>query len=134
MRNAILRNHLNPVIVQKVAEKARLWSSSYRKDSNRRHLEKQNEDLEKSVTPSLVSTFENSESTRKAVAYIGQLSGAHSLEVNQSIYTLIRDFILTGNYNCKRPPIWSFGQYDNWRVRKSQRDRTRKRGNKSQPA
>ena len=86
---------VNPVIVQKVAEKARLWSSSYRKDSNRRHLEKQNEDLEKLVTPSLVSTFENSESTRKAVAYIGQLSGAHSLEVNQSIYTLIRDFILT---------------------------------------
>lgn len=39
--------------------------------------------------------FENSESARKAIAYIGQLSGAHSLEMNQSIYTLIRDFILT---------------------------------------
>ena len=86
---------VDPVIVQKVAEKARLWSSSYRKDSNRRHLEKQNEDLEKLVTPSMVSTFENSESTRKAVAYIGQLSGANSLQINQSIYTLIRDFILT---------------------------------------
>ena len=43
----------------------------------------------------MVSTFENSESTPKAVAYIGQLSGAHSLQINQSIYTLIRDFILT---------------------------------------
>ena len=86
---------VDPAIVQKVAEKARLWSSSYRKDSNRRHLEKQNEDLEKLVTPSMVSTFENSESTRKAVAYIGQFSGAHSLEMNQSIYTLVRDFILT---------------------------------------
>ena len=86
---------VEPVIVQKLAEKARLWSSSYRKDSNRRHLEKQNEDLAKLVTPSMVSTFENSESTRKAVAYIGQFSGAHSLEMNQSIYTLVRDFILT---------------------------------------
>ena len=86
---------VDPVIVQKVAEKAHLWSSSYRKDSNRRHLEKQNEDLEKLVTPSMVSTFENSESTRKAVANIGQFSGAHSLEMNQLIYTLVRDFILT---------------------------------------
>lgn len=83
------------VIAQKLDEKARLWSSSYRKDSNRRHLEKQNEDLEKLVMPSMVSMFQNSESTQKAVTYIGQLSGAHSLEKSQSIYTPIRDFILT---------------------------------------
>jgi len=43
----------------------------------------------------MVSTFEISESTRKAVTYIGQLGGAHSLVINQSIYTLIRDFIST---------------------------------------
>ena len=86
---------VDPAIVQKVAAKARLWSSSYRKDSNHSHLEKQNEDLEKLVTPDMVSVFENSESARKAVAYIGQLSEAHALEMNQSIYTLIRDFILT---------------------------------------
>ena len=43
----------------------------------------------------MVSQFENSESARTAVAYIGQLSGAHSIQVNQSMYTLIRNFILT---------------------------------------
>ena len=43
----------------------------------------------------MVSQFENSESARTAVAYIGQMSGAHSIQVNQSMYTLIRNFILT---------------------------------------
>ena len=81
--------------IEKIEEKARLQSSSYKKDSNRRHLEKQNEDLQKLVTPEMVSQFENSESARTAVAYIGQMSGAHSIQVNQSMYTLIRNFILT---------------------------------------
>ncbi|XP_068758138.1 uncharacterized protein [Montipora capricornis] len=84
---------VNADTIQKIEEKARLWSSSYKKDSNRRHLE--NEDLEKLVTPEMVSRFERSESVRTAISYIGQLSGAHALEVNQSMYTLIRDFILT---------------------------------------
>ena len=43
----------------------------------------------------MVSQFENSESARTAVAYIGQMSVAHSIEGNQSMYTLIRNFILT---------------------------------------
>ncbi|XP_068670188.1 uncharacterized protein [Montipora foliosa] len=86
---------VNADTIRKIEEKARLWSSSYKKDSNRRHLEKQNEDLEKLVTPEMVSKFERSESARTAISYIGQLSGAHALEVNQSMYTLIRYFILT---------------------------------------
>ena len=48
---------VNADTIQKIEEKARLWSSSYKKDSNRRHLEKQNEDLEKLVTPEMVSKF-----------------------------------------------------------------------------
>ena len=59
------------------------------KDSNRRHLQKQSEDLEKLVTPDMVSMFENSDSARKAVAYIGQFSGAQSLQINQSICTVV---------------------------------------------
>lgn len=85
---------VDAAIIQQVAEKARLWSSSYKKDSNRRHLEKQNEDLENLVTPEMISTFERSESARMAVNYIDELSGAHSLQINQSIYTLIRDYVL----------------------------------------
>lgn len=85
---------VNAAIIQQVAEKARLWTSSYKKDSNRRHLEKQKEDLENLVTPEMISKFERSESARMAVSCIGQLSGAHSLAINQSIYTLIRDYVL----------------------------------------
>jgi len=85
---------VNAAIIQQVAEKARLWSSSYKKDSNRRHLEKQNEDLENLVTPEMIYKFERSESARMAVNYIDELSGAHFLEINQSIYTLIRDYVL----------------------------------------
>ena len=85
---------VDSAITQQVAEKAHLWSSSYKKDSNRRHLEKQNEDLDNLVTPEMVSSLERSESARMAVSYIGELSGPHSREINQAIYTLIRDYIL----------------------------------------
>ena len=78
-----------------IDEKARLWSSSYKKDSQRRHLEKQDEDLPNLVSPEMVAKFEQSEATRRAISLIGQLGGAHSLQVNQAEYTLIRDFILT---------------------------------------
>lgn len=85
---------VNAAIIQQVAEKARLWSSSYKKDSNRRHLEKQNEDLENLVTPEMISKFERSESARMAINYIDKLKEGNTLEINQSIYTLIRDYVL----------------------------------------
>ena len=78
-----------------IDEKARLWSSSYKKDSQRRRLEKQDEDRSNLLSPEMVAKFEQSESTRRAISLIGQLSGAHCLQVNQAEYTLIRDFILT---------------------------------------
>lgn len=46
------------------------------------------------VTPEIISKFERSESAQMAVNYIDELSGAHSLQINQSIYTLIRDYVL----------------------------------------
>lgn len=78
-----------------IDEKARLWSTSYKKDCQRRHLEKQDEDISNLITAEMVTTFEQSESTRRAVSLIGQLSGAHCIQLNQEQYTLIRDFILT---------------------------------------
>ena len=43
----------------------------------------------------MVSTFEKSEAARMAIAYMEQSSDPDaSLEVNQSVYTLVRDFIL----------------------------------------
>ena len=58
-------------------------------------MEKQDEDISNLITAEMVTTFEQSESTRRAVSLIGQLSGAHCIQLNQEQYTLIRDFILT---------------------------------------
>ena len=85
---------VDPALVQQIQEKARLWSMSYKKDSKRRHLEKMSNDLSSLVTPEMVNEYERSEAARSAVAHLEQLSGAHSLQVNQSVYTLVRDFIL----------------------------------------
>ena len=85
---------VDPALVQQIQEKARLWSMSYKKDSKRRHLEKMSIDLSSLVTPEMVNEYERSDAARSAVAHLEQLSGAHSLQVNQSMYTLVRDFIL----------------------------------------
>lgn len=86
---------VNEASVHLIDEKAWLWSSSYKKVSQRRHLEKQDEDLSNLITPEMVTEYEQSESARRAVALISQLSGAHCFQINQAEYTLIRDFILT---------------------------------------
>ena len=83
-----------------IDKKARLWSSSYKKDSQRRHHEKQDEDLSNLTSAEMITKFEQSESTRRAISLINQLSGAHCLEINTLItlitnYTLTRDVILT---------------------------------------
>lgn len=85
---------VDPAFVLQIEEKARLWSSSYKKDSNRRHLQKMNEDLGNLITPEMVSKYECSESARSAISYIGELGSAHSLEVTQPLYTVIRYFVL----------------------------------------
>lgn len=85
---------VDPALVQQIQEKARLWSMSYKKDSKRRHLEKMDNDLSNLVTPEMVNEYERSEAARSAVDLLEQLSGAHSLQVNQSMYTLVRDFVL----------------------------------------
>ena len=71
-----------------------LWSMSYKKDSKRRHLEKMDNDLSNLMTPEMVNEYERSEAARSAVDLLEQPSGAHSLQVNQSMYTLVRDFVL----------------------------------------
>ena len=85
---------VDPALVRQIQGKARLWSMSYRKDSKRRHLEKMSNDLNNLVTPEQINEYERSESARSAVAVLENLSGAHSLQVNQSMYTNVRDYIL----------------------------------------
>ena len=96
---------VNEASAHMIDEKARLWSSSYKKVSQRRHLEKQDEDLSNLITPEMVAEYEQSESARRAVSLINQLSGAHCLQINQAEYTLIRDFILTEIANAHRSGV-----------------------------
>ena len=86
---------VNEASVHLIDGKACLWLSSYKKVSQHRHLEKQDEDLSNLITPEMVAEYEKSESARRAVTLISQLSGTHCLQINQAEYMLIRDFILT---------------------------------------
>lgn len=70
------------------------WSSSFRNSCAKRHWEKMETDLHELITPEQIREFERSEAARNAVTLLGQLSSAHSVEVTQSHYTLIRDFLI----------------------------------------
>lgn len=83
---------VDPVLLCQIQEKARLWSMSFRKDSKRRHLEKMM--IFNLVTPEQINEYECSEVVRSAIAYLEHLSETHSLQVNQSVYTIVRNFIL----------------------------------------
>ena len=52
------------------------------------------EDLHSLISPEHTGEFERSKAARDAICLIGQLSGAHSVVLSQSQYTLIRDFLL----------------------------------------
>lgn len=54
------------------------------------------EDLHALITPEQVGEFEKSQATRNGICLLGQLSGAHCMEISQAnyMYTLIRDFLL----------------------------------------
>ena len=75
-------------------EKVTRWSSSFRRKSAKRHWEKQEEDLNALISPDQIKEFERSEAARNAVCLLGKLSGAHSIEITQAQYTLLRDFLI----------------------------------------
>ena len=66
---------------------------SYKKKCNKSDWLKRNKDKERLVTPSIVNEFEGIQAARDAIILLGQLSGAHNLEVSQQDYTLVRDFL-----------------------------------------
>ena len=70
----------------------------YKKDSKRRHPEKMNKDLSNLVTPDMINEFEQNESAGSMIRWIGKLTGAHSLVVNQAVHTL-RRFSAPWNYH-----------------------------------
>ena len=75
-------------------EKIKRWSSSFRHSSAKRRWEKMAEDYHALITPEQIKKFERSEASCSAICLLGQLSGAHCIEITQSQYTLIRDFLI----------------------------------------
>ena len=70
------------------------WISSYRRDYLKRVLEKQDEDLQKLVTPEDVQQFNRSEPAVTAVKLLGAVSSGNKV-LSQHEYTLVRDFIMS---------------------------------------
>lgn len=81
-------------LVTQMMEKVKRWSSSYKRSSQKRKWEKMEEDRVELVTPEKIQQFERSQAARDAVILLGKMSGAHSIEITQSQYTLLRDFLL----------------------------------------
>ena len=81
-------------LVTQMMEKVKRWSSSYKKSGQKRKWEKMEEDRVELVTPEKIQQFERSQAAKDAVILLGKLSGAHNIEITQSHYTLLRDFLL----------------------------------------
>lgn len=75
-------------------EKVTRWNSSLSKECSKRHWEKMEKDFHALITPEEIKEFEKSSAARAAICLLGKLSGAHVIEINQSRYTLLRDFLL----------------------------------------
>ena len=81
-------------LVTQVREKVKRWSSSYKRSGQKRMWEKSQEDRLDLITPEKIEAFEKSQTARDAVILLGKLSGAHNVQITQSQYTLLRDFLL----------------------------------------
>ena len=81
-------------LVTQMMEKVKRWSASYKRSSLKRKWEKMEEDRVELVTPEKIDQFERSQAARDAVILLGKLSGAHNIEITQSHYTLLRDYLL----------------------------------------
>lgn len=81
-------------LLPSLREKVTRWNSSYKKATGKRMWQKAIQDFDDLITPDKVRAFESSAAARQAVSYLGQLSGAHNIEITQHMYTLIRDFLM----------------------------------------
>ena len=52
------------------------------------------EDLSALITPDKITAFDRSQAVRDAIILLGKLSGAHSIELTQAQYTLVRDYLI----------------------------------------
>ena len=80
--------------VIRLQEKCKRWSTSYKGESTKRRWEKMEEDVSSLITAEKINQFENSQAARDAIILLGQLCGAHNIEITQARYTLVRDYLL----------------------------------------
>ncbi|KAJ8333914.1 hypothetical protein SKAU_G00412330 [Synaphobranchus kaupii] len=66
------------------------WMASYRKEDNKRALEKGDRDMSKQITPEMVKTFKESKATQEAVTVLHSLKA----QVSQTECVLVRDMIM----------------------------------------
>ena len=80
--------------VLSLKEKISRWSSSFRQTCAKRHWEKMEEDIHQLITPTQVKELEQSKAARDAICLLGQLSVEPNMDISQSQFTLIRDFLI----------------------------------------
>ena len=72
------------------------WSTSYRKLTNKRMLDRMDQDFENLVTPEKVTQFEQSATAREAVKILGELTNdSHDIEITQTAFVTVRDYLMT---------------------------------------
>ena len=81
-------------LVTQVREKVKRWSSSYKRLGQKRMWERSEEDRLELITPEKIEAFEKSPTARDAIILLGKLSSADNVQITQSQYTLLRDFLL----------------------------------------
>jgi len=80
--------------VLSLREKLKRWSSSYKRENTRRRWEKMEEDRSALITPEKIREFERSQAAREAIVLLGKLCGAHTIQITQEMYTLVRDYLI----------------------------------------
>ena len=80
--------------VLSLRERLKRWSSSYKRENTRRRWEKMEEDRSILITPDKIRKFERSQAARDAVILLGQLCGAHAIQITHEKYTLLRDYLI----------------------------------------
>lgn len=81
-------------LVTQGREKVKRWSSSYKRSGQKRMWERSEEDRLELITPEKIEAFEKSSTARDAIILLGKLSSAHNVQITQSQYTLLHNFLL----------------------------------------
>jgi hypothetical protein len=81
------------------------WIASYRKEANKRNLEKMDSDLQKTITPDDIAKFSSSEPAKNAIKLLGSAARGVNLPPSKQEYTTVRDYLLTEKilHNANRP-------------------------------